>query len=89
MAAKKPSVVQIALLRSVALGKVWRDDHGGGRRPLYAWYVQHGSHNVSRSFDALHAAGLVTIDFTVRHRPVAALTDDGSALLDTLNSPES
>jgi hypothetical protein len=87
MATKKLSPAQAALLRSVALGKVWRDDHGGGRRPPYAWYVQHELRNVSRTFDALYDAGLVAIDFSNRDRPVAVLTDAGREIPESLNKP--
>lgn len=84
MAAKKLSTAQIGLLRSVALGKVWRDDRGSGR--LYAWYVQNEARSVSRTFDVLYDAGLVTIDFADRHRPVATLTDAGRETLESLRS---
>lgn len=87
MPAKKLSPAQIALLRSVALGKVWRDDRGS-RRPLYTWCVQNEARSVSRTFHVLHSAGLVTIEFADRNRPVAVLTDAGRAVLDTLNNPE-
>lgn len=84
---KKLSTAQVALLRSVALGKVWRDDRGS-RRPLYTWCVQNEARSVSRTFHALHTAGLLTISFATRHRPVAALTDAGRALLDTFTPTE-
>lgn len=88
MTAKKLSTAQIGLLRSVALGKVWRDDRGRAR-PLYTWLVQGETRSVSRTFDALCDAGLVSIDFADRHRPAAILTAAGSALLDSFNpNPE-
>jgi hypothetical protein len=83
MAAKKLSPAQVSLLRSAALGKVWRNDIGG-TAPLYAWYVQGDRRNVSKTFDALHTAGLLDIDFTEPRRPVATLTDTGRALLDSI-----
>lgn len=82
MATKKLSPAQAALLRSVALGKVWRDDRGRSR-PLYTWCVE-GARSVSRTFDALYDAGLASIDFTDRHRPVATLTDAGRETLESL-----
>lgn len=84
MAARKLSTAQVGLLRSVALGKVWRDGHGR-RRPLYTWCVQSEACSVSRTFDVLYAAGLVAIDFSDRHRPVAALTEVGREMLGSLS----
>jgi hypothetical protein len=78
MATKKLSPAQTALLRSIALGKVWRDDRGT-RRPLYTWVVEGDGRAVSRTFDVLFDAGLAAIDFSDRHRPVATLTDAGRA----------
>jgi hypothetical protein len=82
MAAKKLSTAQIGLLRSVALGKVWRDDRGRSR-PLYTWCVEGEARSVSRTFDALYDAGLASINFTDRHRPVATLTDAGRETLES------
>ena len=83
MATKKLSAAQIGLLRSVALGKVWRDDRST-RRPLYTWVVEGDGRAVSRTFDALYDAGLASIDFTDRRRPVATLTDAGRETLESL-----
>jgi ribosomal protein S19E (S16A) len=81
---KRLSPAQVSLLRSAALGKVWRDEYGCGRRPLYAWCVEGDSRVVSKTFNALHDAGLTAIDFTKRNRPVAVVTDAGRALLDEI-----
>jgi hypothetical protein len=85
MSAKKLSPAQVALLRSVALGKVWRDDRGRVR-PLYTWCVQNEARSVTRTFDVLFDAGLAAIDFSDRHRPAAVLTDAGRTLLDSLTT---
>jgi hypothetical protein len=86
MTKKKISPAQIALLRSVALGKVWRDDFGSRYSPLYTWYVQSEARKVTRTFKALHDAGLVDIDFAIRHRPVAVLTEAGRSTLDAIKA---
>ncbi len=84
MATKDLTPPQAALLRSVALGKVWRDDRLLKNRPQYGWYVQGEARTVSRTLDVLAAARLVTIDFSDRRRPVAVLTDAGREKLESL-----
>lgn len=82
---KNPSPAQISILRSAALGKVWRNDAGGGK-PLYSWWVEGDGRSVTRSVEALCEAGLLTIDFADRRRPRAEPTEGGRALLDALRT---